>query len=314
MSAKTSKGDEMKCKTRKGNSKKVVSHSVLRTIPERLRSFGGEFFDVATRIEALVNAQENEFRIVVAGAMNPGKSTLLNALLKNPDVFKTADIRETTAVRSVLWKDNILLVDTPGFGSSVYEDDGEAMSALRQADLVLFVHNIALGGINKSELDALTDIEAVFETDEFKKRVLFVNTRSDECADEDLRKNEKECKDLIQENLGCMLATYTVSAKMYLDGVKTVESGNENDGKILMNEGKVAGFSRALTQKIKKEGSRQNGEYAKVIAELENKMTELKLRCSQKREKIKSESAEIRADWAKVLSEVRPFWTECSKN
>lgn len=282
-------------------------------LANRLRALGTDFSDVALKLEAAVSAEDGVFRIVSAGMMNPGKSTLLNALLGKGEVFKTADVRETTVVRSATWKDNVVLVDTPGFSSAVCEDDNEAISALRQADLVLFVHNVAIGGINKAELDVLMALEDILGESDFRKRVLFINTRSDECPNADLERNIKESATLIKENMGCVLSSYVVSPKQHLQGLETTENGNRRDGKILIDEGGVGVLSRALLLRTKKNGGRRTGAIGLIIEDLERKKLSLAARRDEKKRKIQSESTEIRKAWSKVLSDIRPFWDECRK-
>ena len=302
-----------KVKEKTGQSTMNVAHAEPALLPERLRRLGSGFSDVALRLDALLKSNDGVFRIVSAGMMNPGKSTLLNALLGKEDMFKTADVRETTVVRSVSWKENVTLVDTPGFSSAVCEDDSEALSALRQADLVLFVHNVAIGGINQAELDVLIALEEILGEAEFKTRVLFINTRSDECPDDDLERNVQECVDLIKENLGCKLKSYVVSPKQYLQGIKMIDDGCTDDGKTLMEAGGVGKLSREILARAKKGGGRHTAAIVQLIAELESKKCALAERRDERKRKIQAESASLNKAWSKVLSEIRPFWEECKR-
>ncbi len=285
----------------------------LSSLPERLRTLGPEFYEVTLRLKAAIASDDGRYRVVAAGMMNPGKSTLLNALLGKADFFKVADVRETTVVRSVPWGKKIVLIDTPGFSSAVGEDDDEALSAIRQADLVLFVHNLAIGGINRAELDVLMSIEEMLGVTDFRKRVLFVNTRSDECPDEDRDRNEDECKALVEENMGCKLKSYVVSSRQHLQGLEMVKAGNDADGKVLVDAAGIKALVRGIRSCAKKEGARSKEALSRIVSELQVRVSELTQRRESIQQTINTGSQSLHDSWSKVLAEIRPFWEECRK-
>ena len=292
-------------------SKKPSFREPDENLAEKLRRLGPEFVDVAARIDAISKADDGKFRIVNAGMMNPGKSTLLNALLGKPEVFKTADVRETTEVKSVSWDSNVILSDTPGFRSAIIEDDCEALSALRSADLILFVHNIAIGGINKAELDILVELKEIIGEIEFASRVLLVNTRSDECPDDaTLKTNCEECDDLIKENLGVKLVSYAISPKLYLEGIACQK---KDDGIVLKKESGIEKLIRALRTYVKNGSSRRASALRLAIEELQGIYKVETERLSAKKLALKREQTKICNQWKQTLEDIRPYWDECRK-
>lgn len=295
-------------------SKKPSLRKTDDNLAEKLRNLGPEFVDVAARLEAILKADDGKFRIVNAGMMNPGKSTLLNALIGRPEVFKTADVRETTEVKSVEWGSDVILSDTPGFSSAIIEDDSVALSALRSADLILFVHNIATGGINKAELDILVELKEIIGEAEFASRVLLLNTRSDECPnDAVLKTNCKECDVLIEENLGVKLVSYAISPKLYLDGMACDLSGHKEDGLVLKKESGIAKLIRALRTYVKNGSSRRTSALRSTIEELNGIYRTDTERLSAKKFDLKQKQAELRNQWKQTLEFIRPYWEECRK-
>ncbi len=104
--------------------------------------------------------EESEITITCIGLYNHGKSTLLNVLIKDFEfkTFKTADVRETTVNKTVVHK-NIKYVDTPGLNAKA-EDDKKVMEAIQSSDIILFVHTITTGELNKEEVEFLKKIHA----------------------------------------------------------------------------------------------------------------------------------------------------------
>lgn len=292
-------------------SKKPSLRMTDGNLTEKLRNLGPEFVDVAARLEAILKTDDGKFRIVNAGMMNPGKSTLLNALIGRPEVFKTADVRETTEVKSVDWGTDVILSDTPGFSSAIIEDDSVALSALRSADLILFVHNIATGGINKAELDILVELKEIIGEAEFASRVLLLNTRSDECPDEaTLNTNCKECDALIKENLGVKLVSYAISPKLYLDGIACQQ---KDDGLVLKKESGIAKLIRALRAYVKNGSSRRASALRLAIEELKEIQKVQAERLSAKKLDLKLKQDELRSQWKQTLEAIRPYWNVCRK-
>ncbi len=108
------------------------------------------------RCSFLQKGLSDPVRIAVFGKYNHGKSTLLNAVIGKEGVFKASDARETVTNQEFFDKDrNIIWVDTPGLDADLHlKDDIEAKKAvITTADIILLVHNVKTGELDKYEVD-----------------------------------------------------------------------------------------------------------------------------------------------------------------
>lgn len=83
--------------------------------------------------------------------MKAGKSSLFNAIIGEKEVFKTDVIRATVSNDSYEME-NYILIDTPGLDAND-EDTAVALEGYKSADIILFVHNVIDGELNKIETD-----------------------------------------------------------------------------------------------------------------------------------------------------------------
>lgn len=118
------------------------------------------FFETSTeldhaqlhRLKEISSNALSPLKIVIFGKYNHGKSTFLNAWLKQ-NLFKTGDTRVTTQIQSYAdIQNDIIWVDTPGLDADK-EDDKKAIATIKEADLVLLIHDSVAGELDKKELD-----------------------------------------------------------------------------------------------------------------------------------------------------------------
>lgn len=117
--------------------------------------------------------------IVNAGLVKAGKSELFNALVDKPKQFKTGAARKTTQNNMYQWEKGICLVDTPGIDAK-QDDTEEAFRAFRQADLVLFLHNVDTGEYKETECQFIHKLKECFPSEaDCLHRIWFIASWAD---------------------------------------------------------------------------------------------------------------------------------------
>lgn len=178
--------------------------------------------DEMTSLKNLKKAiHENQVTVTCVGLYNHGKSTLLNVLIKDFEykTFKTADARETTLNKSILYN-GIKYVDTPGLNAQD-KDDEKVMEAIQNSDITLFVHTITTGEFNKKEIEFLNNVKQYWKNpQEFIERTIFVLSRIDNIENsEDIEKTSKRMKEQIKDIFDSDCLIVPVSAIDYAEGV-----------------------------------------------------------------------------------------------
>ena len=158
-------------------------------------------------------------RVVVFGKFNHGKSTLLNALL-GQDLFAASDARQTVVNQTHIdQRRELIWVDTPGLDADVLgKDDQKAHeSAMQTADIILLVHNLKTGELDRSEAEYFTKL--LKGTSGFAKKTLLVLTQIDQVNDE----QRDQALKIIQRQFPD-LKLHLVSAVRYQKGMATNKS------------------------------------------------------------------------------------------
>lgn len=177
---------------------------LIKTLPEHKEGL--------KRLDNLKNAPK-EPRIAVFGKYNHGKSTLLNALI-GETVFKAADKRETKEIKEHLY-DDIIWVDTPGLDADVQgRDDKKAMKgALEISDVLLLVHNVELGELDKSELEIYKRLSK--QDKNHRRKIVLALTQIDQVSEEQLETVKNNIKQQVPD-----LVLLPISAVRYQKGVE----------------------------------------------------------------------------------------------
>ncbi|QNA89306.1 hypothetical protein G4G28_14030 [Massilia sp. Dwa41.01b] len=155
--------------------------------------------------------------IAACGLMNAGKSYLLNMLTMHleQEFFRTADIRET-AENAHFESDRYTYLDTPGLDANALDDE-EAWSGLKQADVVLFVHQ-PQGELEAVEADFLRTLAAARGSDAGAS-ILVVLTKADKARPDDLDAIEARIRRQCADELGFEAQVWRVSGKRYRTGL-----------------------------------------------------------------------------------------------
>ena len=273
-------------------------------IVQRIRALGPEFAADADTLEAYLQySGESRCIIANAGTTNTGKSTLFNALLGREEVFRTADIRETTVCRDAGWGGGIVLTDTPGCGSCSAADDREAAKAYQRADLVVFVHNIATGGMQRDEMDVLKAVMRHMGRKDFRQRTVIVGTRKDACSEAEAQVNRNECLDQVKRELGVDLPFFATSPKRHFRGMKLFAEGKKKDAGVLFAAAGVEDLAKHLRGISGTLGKRGLGRFDSL-------RQKLKKLCDRARMEFERDAAAVREAQACAEAELAPIRAE----
>lgn len=169
---------------------------------------------------AIDSLAEEKIKIVNTGMVDSGKSYLYNVLSENYDleVFPTGPVRTTVREKEYVFGDKIF-IDTPGI--DVEDGDDEiAFHNIMKADIIIMVHNVKTGPINKAENEWIEKIaKAIGNTQMLREKMVFV------CTWKDAREKEDNYPELIGDiqaavfsAVGTDIPFYEVSAYKYING------------------------------------------------------------------------------------------------
>lgn len=162
----------------------------------------------------LDSADNKKLNVVVYGSYNSGKSTLLNSIIGalDSEYFPSNDIRETR-VNKIFEQNNVCFIDTPGLDVND-SDTQEANSGAARGDVLLFVHKLTAGSIQRHDLDA---IKCIFESHTNPETVLFIITAG-EVASSNQAVIEEMTRQIRQE-LSDAVEFFVVSNSVYKKGI-----------------------------------------------------------------------------------------------
>lgn len=155
--------------------------------------------------------------IVVWGLLNSGKSSLLNMLTDHTaePYFAVADRRETTTIKEFVHQ-NRRYIDTPGLDAND-QDDEEALMGIKNADIVLFVHQ-AIKELDQSEIEFLQGISGSFGG-YAKDHIIMVLSKIDEVSDENINQIQQSILRQCQEYLSFEPKCLQISNNRYKKGI-----------------------------------------------------------------------------------------------
>lgn len=145
----------------------------------RLLHYYPELHNTMNVLVELEKSDNSKIKVVVYGSYNAGKSSLLNSIIGAVDneYFPTNDVPETRENKT-FEKGDICFVDTPGLDVNDKDTD-IANAGVARGDVILFVHKLTAGSIQKQDLDAL---KRIFDHHANPKSVLFVLTTGEVAA------------------------------------------------------------------------------------------------------------------------------------
>ncbi len=204
--------------------------------------------EVYQKWQGLIEKLSSGSKITVAntGLYNSGKSSLFNALLGR-EHFKVGAIPTTKTGDREILTDSIELLDTPGIDTPDSSDDAAAFDALMRSDIILMIHNVKTGMLNRAEYEWLKRIAEGMNRETIADRMIFVSTWTDEIQDKsDLEKLRSEIQRQVREAANGIEIRYAeVSAKRFKTGI-------ENDKKALVDASGIPEFRNFVIDAAKK--------------------------------------------------------------
>lgn len=241
------------------------------------------------KLNQIIN-DSDKFYLVNAGRMNHGKSSLLNSLTGEvEDVFEVQDKRTTIKNKTYQYNKNIYFIDTPGLNAND-SDDQEAIKAYKQANIILFVHNLAVGDIRKEEIrDIKTIISCFNNIDNLVDKFVLVLTGKDAIQSKDDLNNikNKVLLDIKNETGLTGFKVFTVSNTTYKNGLKNNKNKLiEHSGIKLLHE-YIDSFIMSSNSEI------QDRICERIDLETDKVKDKLQLLKEEKTEKLKKEEIVI---------------------
>jgi len=246
---------------------------------------------------------EDKISVTCVGLYNHGKSTLLNALIKDFEhkTFKTADVRETY-VSKVVEYNNIRFVDTPGLNAKEY-DDKLVMKAIGESDINLFVHTVTTGEFTEKEIDFLNKIKKHWKNpQEFIERTIFVVSRIDKANNkQDIDKTVEKITTQILKFFDSKPIVIPVSAMRYTKGQIEKKNILIKKSNFEMLEEKITKFQEQAIEPIKRtKKDRLENYYSELLQKLSSKLEVKKLELN----KLRNEKMEIDKNLNKDIDKI----------
>lgn len=245
-----------------------------------------------------INQRNQDFNVVVYGKYNHGKSSLLNALLCKEDYFKAEDKRTTTENATYVDSNTgATWIDTPGLAADVAgEDDDHANSAVtKEADLILFVHNVKVGELDREEMEYLTQLL------QFKKpsQIILVLTQQDQLKSDQF---EQVFDNISQQVESLNLIKISVSQTRYFKGIK-------NNSSNMQQRSNIDELKKMIHQKLADFNQIKSDEYkdlqTQILTSLENKSVEISTKKLHKIEELNNIHLNFQTDVQKLIQKIQ---------
>ena len=256
------------------------------------------------------NSAQDIITIANTGLFSSGKSMLFNALLDQTEKerFKVGAAPTTKKGDREKLNNQIEIIDTPGINAND-ADDSEAFHSLMEADIILMVHNIKTGMLDKCEYDWLKRIAEGMDRKEIRQRLIFVCTWIDEAGTkEDKEKKVNEIMRQLREIFHMDIDFWEISSKRYYMAKQKNKPGLENASKIpllkeyLMEKGKeYAAVSEEFRKKELLALCNQTSE------SLRKARKEKGRQIREKEERVHKKYSARKAAWASILNNFKDY-------
>jgi hypothetical protein len=217
------------------------------------------------------------------------------------ETFKTADARETTSNKSIVYK-NIKYVDTPGLNAKE-NDNKKVMDAIQDSDITLFVHAVTTGEFNKKEVEFLNNIKKSWkDSKEFIERTLFILSRIDNIeSHNDIENTKNKIKEQIRDIFQSACNIIAISSNDYIEGMTNQENELIVESNIKELEKKISILVKQSNDAIIKT---KRERFEKRYWELYQKLNTKKKKNEQKILKLKQEQSKFNENFRNDIKKI----------
>lgn len=260
--------------------------------------------------QARTEKGKNAFSVVIIGQQNNGKSTLCNALLRDwaNRKFPVGDIRLTASTQEEQDETSgILYVDTPGFSSATSSDDETAQAEWIRANLLIFVHSVRSGELDKDEVRVLQRLKSVVP--DLERRLFVACSKAGGEQPDELRRKLDRIREQIREHVGMDVTMEAIDSIFYQKGM---EKGNEqlaattNIPKLLDWIAAGRDMPSPLAAVLQQTGA----EYEKLLAQARDS---LEAGMGDAKRRRKGHKNKLTSCWTGHKSTVQDAWDNCAK-
>lgn len=244
-------------------------------------------------------------KVTVWGIYNAGKSSLLNMLTSHIDTefFPTGDIRVTTSIK-MFEDEHAVYLDTPGLDAND-KDTQEAVRGIRQADIVIFAHQIGSGELDKLEISFLKNTVQSFGKYANSNIIIALTKIDGEAKNpEKINQIEKRVAEQCHE-IGFSPKIFQISNTRYQKGIKENKQG-------LIKHSHITEMKQALMQALTESNS-NSVQKERIQQEMNAYAKDLLNQLKAVKKQLKSTIANEKANLAKDARDFVKFTKEMNK-
>lgn len=224
--------------------------------------------DTILRYKSLQDVS-GEIKITNTGMVSSGKSSLYNILIDRQDEFFKTGAARTTTTADVFQGELCEFVDTPGIDVTE-EDDDLAYRTIMSSDLIMMIHNIKTGPLQRREVEWLEKIvQNINDPSAVKQRLIFV------CSWKDAREKNEDYQEILNTIKQMVFDVTKVEIPFFDVSTKKYKAGVEKNADVLIESSNILQLKQYLQDYF--------SQYSTVRAEL-NKQQKVALCQDMKRE------------------------------
>jgi len=265
--------------------------------------------DYGKRLQAIQKKQEDtSIKIVNTGMVSSGKSSLYNVLINSAEEYFPTGAARTTIKANYFEANHISYIDTPGIDVRS-EDDMLAFNTIIGGDIIMMIHNIRTGPLNRSEVEWLERIISKMNNVEMRKsRLIFVVSWKDTREKEDdyntlINNLKKQVFEIVETEI----PFFEVSVKKYQQGIQKQKDVLVKNSGIQELRNYIETYTVGYLEKKKDINSE---EYSMLLQEVKELLISEKISKTKKKEDILKQINDKYKSKKKIWKQVYEYFSE----